>query len=256
VSSSSASFDFSSSEPDSTFECSLDGGAFGSCTSPKSYTGLSVGTHTFSVKATDAAGNIDPTSASRSWTVATAKTASVTSTADTDMLQNAPKKNYGTAISLGVGGDEPAGTGKDKSTLLKWGLSTIPAGSKISSASVTLNVENSSAQTYQAYELKRPWVESAATWQLYAAAKSWQIAGAKGSLDRGTTVVGTVSPSATGKQTFALSPATVQNWVNNPSSNNGIIIANATNMDGFNFSSHESTTSALRPQLNVTYTVS
>jgi hypothetical protein len=170
------------------------------------------------------------------------------------MLQNAPKKNYGTAISLGVGGDEPAGTGKDKSTLLKWDLSTIPAGSKISSASVTLNVENSSAQTYQAYELKRPWVESAATWQLYAAAKSWQIAGAKGSLDRGTTVVGTVSPSATGKQTFALSPAVVQSWVDNPSSNNGIIIANATNADGFTFSSRESTTSSLRPQLNVTYT--
>ena len=254
VSSSSASFVFSSSEPDSTFECSLDGGVFGACTSPKSYTGLSVGNHTFGVKATDAAGNTDPTPASRSWTVATAKTASVTSTADTYMLQNAPKKNYGTATSLGVGGDEPAGTGKDKYTLLKWNLPTIPAGSKISSASVTLNVADPSAQTYQAYELKRPWVESAATWQLYAAAKSWQIAGAKGSLDRGATEVGTVSPSATGKQTFALSPAVVQSWVDNPSSNNGIIIANATNADGFTFSSRESTTSSLRPQLNVTYT--
>jgi hypothetical protein len=176
------------------------------------------------------------------------------STADTYVLENAPKKNYGTTTPLGVDGDEPTGTGKDKSAMLKWNLSAIPAGSKISSASVTLNVTDSSTQTYQAYELKRPWVESAATWLIYAAGKSWQIAGAKGSLDTGTIVAGTVSPSATGKQTFTLSPALVQSWVDNPPTNNGIIIASATNTDSFGFSSRESTTSGLRPQLSVTYT--
>src|SRR5215208_3955900 len=70
VSSASASFGFSSSETGSTFQCSLDGAAFASCTSPKDYTGLSEGSHTFEVKATDAAGNTDTTPASRSWTVA------------------------------------------------------------------------------------------------------------------------------------------------------------------------------------------
>ena len=39
------------------------------CTSPKAYTGLSAATHTFEVRATDAAGNVDPTPASRTWTV-------------------------------------------------------------------------------------------------------------------------------------------------------------------------------------------
>src|SRR5919202_3079826 len=184
-------------------------------------------------------------------TAGATETRSLTSSADTHILENAPKKNYGTVTSLGAGGDEPAGTGKDQSALLKWDLSTIPAGSKISSASVTLNVTNTSTQTYQAYELKRPWVESAATWPLYAAANSWQTAGAKGSLDRGVTVVGSVSPSTTGNQTFALSPALVQGWVDNPASNNGIIIANATNTDGFAFSSRETSTSSLRPQLTL-----
>jgi hypothetical protein len=64
-----ATFTFSSTEPDSTFECSLDGAAFSACSSPKQYTGLADGTHTFEVKATDAAGNADSTSASRSWKV-------------------------------------------------------------------------------------------------------------------------------------------------------------------------------------------
>lgn len=69
----SASFAFSSDETGSSFECSLDGGAFTSCASPKGYSGLSNGTHTFSVRAKDAAGNVDGTPAVRAWTVDTAK---------------------------------------------------------------------------------------------------------------------------------------------------------------------------------------
>ena len=49
VSSASASFGFSSSETGSTFQCSLDGAAFASCASPKDYTGLSEGSHTFEI---------------------------------------------------------------------------------------------------------------------------------------------------------------------------------------------------------------
>jgi hypothetical protein len=71
VSGSSASFTFSSNEANSTFECSLDGDAFALCTSPKSYVNLSEGSHTFQVRAIDAAGNIDITPASRAWTVDT-----------------------------------------------------------------------------------------------------------------------------------------------------------------------------------------
>lgn len=51
------------------FECALDGASFSPCSSPKAYSGLSQGMHTFRVRAGDAAGNVDPTPPSRSWTV-------------------------------------------------------------------------------------------------------------------------------------------------------------------------------------------
>jgi hypothetical protein len=52
-----------------TFECSLDGAAYAPCVSPKAYTGLAVGGHTFAVRATDDAGNVDLTPATVSWTI-------------------------------------------------------------------------------------------------------------------------------------------------------------------------------------------
>ena len=65
-------FAFSSSQAGSTFECRVDAGAWGSCSTPETTASLADGAHTFEVRATDPAGNVDPTPASRSFTVDTA----------------------------------------------------------------------------------------------------------------------------------------------------------------------------------------
>jgi hypothetical protein len=70
INSNSATFEFTANEP-STFECSLDTGAFAACASPKTYTGLADGSHTLRVRATDEVGTTDPTPAERTWTVRT-----------------------------------------------------------------------------------------------------------------------------------------------------------------------------------------
>jgi subtilisin family serine protease len=58
-------FRFGSSEAGSTFKCKRNNGSWASCSSPKTYRNLPLGEHTFRVRATDQAGNTDPTPAKR-----------------------------------------------------------------------------------------------------------------------------------------------------------------------------------------------
>ncbi|MBX7099576.1 MAG: discoidin domain-containing protein [Myxococcaceae bacterium] len=74
VTSSSAAFAFSASESGATFECRLNAGAWAACVSPRALSNLAPGASTFSVRAIDAAGNVDATPATRHWTVAQAST--------------------------------------------------------------------------------------------------------------------------------------------------------------------------------------
>ena len=76
ISTGAVSFSFSS-EANASFECQLDAGAWATCSPPQSYSSLPDGQHTFSVRATDTAGNTDTTPATRAFTVATPTTSTV-----------------------------------------------------------------------------------------------------------------------------------------------------------------------------------
>ncbi|MEY4723325.1 MAG: hypothetical protein RLZZ324_838, partial [Candidatus Parcubacteria bacterium] len=71
VASADASIVFHSTEAGSSFVCSLDGAAPTACASPASYSVIAEGVHSFSVTATDPAGNVDPSSATATWSVDT-----------------------------------------------------------------------------------------------------------------------------------------------------------------------------------------
>jgi hypothetical protein len=68
----SASVAFSGTDDKSgvaSFECRLDAADFAACQTPQVQSDLGDGSHTFDVRAIDRSGNVDPTPASRTWTV-------------------------------------------------------------------------------------------------------------------------------------------------------------------------------------------
>jgi CSLREA domain-containing protein len=64
-----AHFKFTSPDPDATFECSLDGGAYYPCSSPENINKLSEGRHTFEVRAVDEQSGVDQSPAAWAWAV-------------------------------------------------------------------------------------------------------------------------------------------------------------------------------------------
>ncbi len=99
VTSASPSFQFSSDESGSTFQCALDGGAFLQCSSPRSHSGMAEGSHAFSVRAIDAAGNVG-TATTRTWTIdTTAPVVTVTS--------SPPSRTTSTSASFTFATSEP-----------------------------------------------------------------------------------------------------------------------------------------------------
>jgi hypothetical protein len=178
-------------------------------------------------------------------------TSSYAGTQDASIKQANATTNFGTAISLEADGDD--GSGVDKSALVKWALSGIPAGSIVQSAGITLNDINESNNTYNVYETRRQWTESQVTWNNAATGTPWATAGAMGAADRGA-IVGTVT-GPVGTATINLNSAgvaLVQQWVNG-GLNAGVVIAHATNTNGIDFSSSEDATLANRPKLTITY---
>lgn len=86
-----ATFTFTDAEAGVSFLCRLDAAAFAACTSPRSYSGLAQGSHTFRVKARDAAGN-ESSETSWTWTVDTVPP-------PVPVITSAPPNPSSTAIS-------------------------------------------------------------------------------------------------------------------------------------------------------------
>ena len=70
-----ASLAFSGSDAEgsgiASFECRRDGDIWASCSSPRTYSALAEGSHTFEIRAIDKAGNVDPSPATYAWTIDT-----------------------------------------------------------------------------------------------------------------------------------------------------------------------------------------
>ena len=69
-------------------------------------------------------------------------------------------------------------------------------------------------------------------------------------------MIGAAAPLTTGSYSFDLNAegvALIQQWVNDPTRNRGIVIANPVNANGVNFVTRESSTTSSHPKLTVRY---
>ncbi len=138
----SASFSFTGNDGSGTgvagFECRMDSGGFSACTSPMSYSSLGDGSHTFQVRAVDAAGNTDATPASYPWVIDATPP-------DTNITSNPSNPTNSTSASFSFTGNDGSGTGvasfECKLDSGSFGVCTSPASySGLSSAGHTFQV--------------------------------------------------------------------------------------------------------------------
>ena len=140
----SASFSFTDTEAGVTFSCQLDGSAFSTCSSPTTYSSLSQGNHTFSVKAQDGLGN-QSAAATFSWTISVVPTVSSVS-------PNSGPAAGGTAVTImgtnfAAGATVTFGAAAASNVVVVSGTqitATTPAGS---AGAVNVTVTNPGAQS-------------------------------------------------------------------------------------------------------------
>ena len=163
-----ASFAFSSDDAGASFECALDSGSYGPCTSPKQYSDVAVGAHEFRVRAFDEAGNRDGSPATHSWTVEAPPTPACDGTPLTASAL-ADSWNGQTAASTNHGGDTVlrvnARSGQRDRTLIKFDNPVLGEGCTVASAKLRLYSSSfKSGRTLHAYRLGGSWAEGGVNW--------------------------------------------------------------------------------------------
>ena len=186
--SSSVTIGFTLSESGGTVECKLDTGVWGSCTSvsgtigSQSLTGLSDGSHSFSVRQTDAAGNVSEVGTSESWTVDT-------TAPDAPSLSGAPSgSTTSTSASIGFTGEVNAtftcsvdGGAYEPCGLSPKALSGLAVGAHSLSVKATDQAGNTSVAATASWTVAAPIAEptvltpAAGTKTVYKAGDKWAI---------------------------------------------------------------------------------
>jgi hypothetical protein len=239
--STSASFSFTSPEQGAVFECSLDSAAFTSCASPKSYSGLSVGSHSFQVRALDAAGNIDGSPASYPWTIQPGggpvdcgPAQTMPAVADSWLNQGSASNNMGSDSILKV---MSKSGNSNLRAVVRFNLPTTPAGCVLDAATLRMYASSasSSQRTLRVLRLNGAWTESGVTWGNQPA----------------TTGSAVTTTSGTGYRQWGVA-ALVQNMYSS-GSNNGFLIRDATEGQDAEQQFHSRENGANPPQLVITF---
>lgn len=150
---------------------------------------------------------------------------------DTSMISSAATTNYDSSNSVYVGEDN--GSASVRRGLLKFDVSALAnIGAIVTDAKLllTTSVDSSSnTRTLRAYQVRRAYVSSQATWNVYRTGNNWTTAGAGDTTndiygtDIGSVSVPNDNPTYT-TVAIDLDNTSVQNWVDGTTTNNGLLL--------------------------------
>lgn len=162
--------------------------------------------------------------------------------ADTYIATWRPFANYGGEAEFEADGWD--GFNGELIGLLSWNLAVLPQNARITHASITLNITNSSNRSYGLFQMLSAWQEHVVTPSLI------EVDNSQGGF------IGDFSPSSNGTYTIELNTlgiSLLQDWLAEPSTNNGFMLRNIDTNDGIVISAKESTNANARPILSITY---
>jgi len=180
-------------------------------------------------------------------------TAGYTGTRDTFISRWQPGTNMGPEARVSIGQDGAY------RALVYFDLAPagIPGGATITSARLGLycydrNVEGSIE--IGVYQVVRPWIEFEATWQRATDSDPWGTAGCDDlATDRLASPVYSTTVAGTGVFQYFDVRDMVQNWVSNPSSNQGLILLAPDHVRIYVYASSEWPSPEGRPELTITW---
>src|ERR671915_414415 len=161
------------------YECRIDFGDWEAveCLNPMSFSNLTIGEHTFHVRAVDEGDNVDPSPATWTWTVASptncdGANVTVGASADTYVDEGLPIENFGISDELFVRSSTvgPPIEGDRARTLVNFVLPNAIPGCRLTSARLRLFSESEPGRQLQAVPIAQGWSEMQATWNNQPAA--------------------------------------------------------------------------------------
>ncbi|HYV46070.1 MAG TPA: DNRLRE domain-containing protein [Myxococcaceae bacterium] len=167
-----------------------------------------------------------------------------------------PKGNFD-GWGLGCSGHDGGST----SSLIRWDVSAIPPGVKVTNAGILFTVDRLPAKAdagpVSIYPALVPWTEQA-NWQTYDGTNSWAVPGAQGLDTDHAAKVGAFPPTCTAANSIcAVTPTgligVVQKWVDDPSTNHGLSLQNYVNDDDLQLIDSEAPVPGIRPKLTVQF---
>jgi len=183
-----------------------------------------------------------------------------TTYSDTRIYSDEATTNFGATDDISAG-NTIYGAGISRSPIRFALAANITEGATIDSATLTLTLVQAGSfrsynnRTVRVYPLRRDWVESEATWNIYSTGNNWDTAGAAGANDYDSSSIGShdmlTADAQYSTHDFALSGSTLAAL---DPGNGWLLRADTESSDWYIFCSSDHATTAYRPILVVVYT--